>query len=296
MEQWEIYLDLYLKHKKALRLAQRTIDDSRYHVTNLFKGKSIDFSDHRALKNLITEYFANSDNISPVTYNTRRKNLNTFFNWLVSEEYIPKSPMLSIKKAVEDRKPKHVEPDVITKLLQVCDANTYQGLRDYISIALSYDTGIRPSEMAKLLYIDFDLTHYNFTIRSEVSKTRKSRVLPLNEKLIPLIEQLQRHHLQNHWDKTTPFFANENQIPLDRFSWRRRLVKYSKMINTKVCPYTIRHSAAIGMLRNKANAFHVQNMLGHSDLNTTKIYINLALNDLQEVHIETSPLNAILPY
>lgn len=110
MEQWEKYLELYLKHKKSLRLATRTIEDARYHVTNLFKGKTIDFSDSRALKNLITDYFSDNDNISPVTYNTRRKNLNTFFNWLVSEEYIDKSPMKSIKKAREDHKPSMYHP------------------------------------------------------------------------------------------------------------------------------------------------------------------------------------------
>jgi integrase len=145
MEKWEEYLELYLKHKKSLRLAPRTIDDARYHVTNLFKDKSVDFSDFRALKNLIIEYFADSDHISPVTYNTRRKNLNTFFNWLVAEEYIPKSPMNSIKKTREGHKPRHISSDIILNYLDACDLSTYNGLRNYICIALSYDTGIRPS-------------------------------------------------------------------------------------------------------------------------------------------------------
>jgi integrase len=294
MEQWKEYLDLYLKHKKALKLAPRTIDDSRYHVTNLFKGKDIDFSDFRGLKNLITGYFADSDNISPVTFNTRRKNLNTFFNWLIEEEYINKSPMKSIKKVREDHKPKHVSLDVIVKLLNACDRKTYNGLRDYISIALCFDTGVRPSEMMKLLYSDFDLEHKQFTVRAEVSKTRISRELPLNDILIPLIQELNHHHIKAHWEKDIPLLANEDKTPLDRFSWRRRVITYSEIIGIHVTPYMIRHTAAYTMLKNKANAFHVQSMLGHTNLNTTKIYINLALSDLQEVHKETSPLSRVI--
>lgn len=177
--------------------------------------------------------------------------------------------------------------------MNACNLRTYKGLRDYICIAISYDTGVRPLEMVKLLYSDFDTDHQQFTIRPEVSKTRISRVLPLNEKSIPLIQQLNQHHLDNHWNTNIPLFANENQTPLDRFSWRRRLLEYSEIVGIKIPPYALRHSAAVSMLKNKANAFHVQTMLGHTNLNTTKVYINLALNDLQEVHKETSPLNNI---
>ena len=56
----------------------------------------------------------------------------------------------------------------------------------------------------------------------------------------------------------------------------------------------LRHSAAIAMLRNKANVFHVQKMLGHTNLNTTRIYINLDMTDLQKIHHETSPLNSVI--
>jgi integrase len=292
MQQWEEYLGLYLQHKKALKLSPRTIEDARYHVTNLFKGKSVNFSDFLSLKQLVIEYFADSDNINSVTFNTRRKNLNTFFNWLVSEEFLERSPMKSIKKAKEDRKPRHTTPEVITRMLQACDLNTYNGLRDYIAIALSFDTGIRPSEMEQLRYSDFDINNCELTIRAEIAKTRTSRTLPLNPKLVPLIQQLFQHHKDNNWDEETPFFANANQVPLDRFSWRRQLAKYSGDEN--ISPYSLRHTAAICMLKNHANAFHVQSMLGHTNMNTTRIYINLAISDLKEVHAITSPLNNII--
>ena len=296
MTQWEKYLNLYLKYKKALKLAPRTISDSEYHVRNLFKDKGdVDFSDIRELKGLVIEYFADNDNINPVTFNTRRKNLNTFFNWLVEEEYIEKSPMKSIKKAKEGHKPKHVSLDVVLQLLNVCDLNTYTGLRDYTCIALSIDTGIRPSEMHQLLYSDFNFENLQFTIPEEVAKTRVERTLPLNEKLIPFLLRLHEYHIEYGWsEENLPIFTCINKSPLNRFSWRRRLLIYSEKIGVKVTPYMLRHSAAMGMLRNKANVFHVQKMLGHTNLNTTRIYVNLDLSDLKEIHEETSPLDTVI--
>lgn len=295
MTQWEEYLDLYLKHKKALKLSNRTINDSEYHVTNLFKNhNNIDFNDSRALKRLITEYFADSDNINSVTFNTRRKNLNTFFNWMVEEEYIEKSPMKGIKKAKEGYKSRHVLIDVVLQLLNVCNINTYTGLRDYAAIALSIDTGIRPSEMEQLLYSDFDFKNLQFTIREEIAKTRVARTLPLNEKLVLMLQQLRQYQNEFGWEDDIPIFTCINKSPLNRFSWRRRLLIYSKKIGVKVTPYMLRHSAAMAMLRNKANVFHVQKMLGHTNLNTTRIYINLDLSDLEKVYKETSPLNNII--
>jgi hypothetical protein len=56
-----------------------------------------------------------------------------------------------------------------------------------------------------------------FTIRAEVSKTRISRILPLNEILIPLIQQLNQHHLENHWIAMFPFLPTKIKPRLTGF-------------------------------------------------------------------------------
>jgi site-specific recombinase XerD len=291
---WEEYMSQFLRHKKSLKLAPRTIADAKYHIEKLFENKIIDFSDFESLKRTVTDYFADNENIASSTFNTRRKTLNTFFNWMIAEEILDKNPMKGIKKAKEDRKPRHVASAVITKLLNACDRTTYVGLRDYICIALSFDTGIRPSEMEQLLYTDFNFEAYQFTIRAEIAKTRIARTLPLSKKLIPLIQKLYKMREGNEWNDNIPIFANWNGEPLNRWSWRRRLIHYYEKIGIKVTPYMLRHSSAIESLRNGANAFYVQTMLGHLDMNTTKIYVNLVESDLKETHETISPLDKVI--
>ncbi|MEI8352036.1 MAG: tyrosine-type recombinase/integrase, partial [bacterium] len=48
-----------------------------------------------------------------------------------------------------------------------------------------------------------------------------------------------------------------------------------------VTPHTFRHSCATHMIRNRANIRHVQEMLGHVNLNTTQQYLHLTITDLK---------------
>ena len=56
-----------------------------------------------------------------------------------------------------------------------------------------------------------------------------------------------------------------------------------------VTPHTFRHSCATHMIRNRANIRHVQEMLGHMNLNTTEKYLHLTITDLKEAHHKFHP-------
>jgi integrase/recombinase XerD len=56
-----------------------------------------------------------------------------------------------------------------------------------------------------------------------------------------------------------------------------------------VTPHTFRHSCATHMIRNHANIRHVQELLGHLNLNTTQQYLHLTITDLKEAHRRFHP-------
>ena len=60
-------------------------------------------------------------------------------------------------------------------------------------------------------------------------------------------------------------------------------------IRKVVSPHTFRHTCATLMLRNKANIRHIQEMLGHSSLDSTQVYTSVSITDLKEVHSKCHP-------
>ncbi len=290
---WEEWLELFLLHRKAQGLSERTLKDYQYHVS-LFFNKYESGLTLGSLKLFVIKYFAESGELSPYTFNTRRKTLKPFFNWAIEEGLIENHPMTGIKKRKEDEKPKSVNEEVLKYLLSLPDTKTYVGLRDYAVFLLTMDSGIRPSEVFGLKVQDVNIKSLEVNIPASVSKTRVSRTLPISPITAEVIRKL---ILNRHpsWREDTPLFSNENGGKVISRTWGRRMEYYSKLLGTKVKPYQLRHSFAIMFLRSGGNAFSLQRTLGHTNLTMTKRYVSITESDLYQQHALATPLNKLVP-
>ena len=61
-----------------------------------------------------------------------------------------------------------------------------------------------------------------------------------------------------------------------------RIREYAVEVELKASAHTFRHCCATHLLRGGASVRHVQQLLGHRDLNTTEIYTHVKLQDLQQ--------------
>ena len=149
--------------------------------------------------------------------------------------------------------------------------------RDELLITCLYSMGLRISEALKLTAGQF---------KNEVSflqiegKGGKTRLVPLQKHLLKMInDYLSRTKKSGN----TPLFCNRYGLPLSRIScWK--IIKKAALearIETKISPHTLRHSCATHLLRAGADLRMVQELLGHSNVETTEIYTHVLSRDLE---------------
>jgi integrase/recombinase XerD len=212
------------------------------------------------------------------------KNLHKF---LVFRKISEIDPTINLDRPRPSKKlPVVLNKEEIEKLIKVPDVNSRLGMRDRAIIETLYATGIRVSELVNLKKRDL--------IRSEnvvrvFGKGSKERIVPIGDIALEWIDRYDstaRAELMRHKSDGSDFlFLNFRGGRISRISVWRMLQKYAREANIKkqIHPHTLRHTFATHLLEGGADIRAVQEMLGHSDIGTTQIYLHLDRNYLKEV-------------
>jgi site-specific recombinase XerD len=149
-------------------------------------------------------------------------------------------------------------------------------LREKVIFALTYDTGMRISEVRNLLLSDIDLDRKQIHIRQ--SKNKKDRYLPLSSLSV---KGIKKHIALNNPKDYLYESPKRKGIPMSK-SGVRLLLKEAVVkakINKDVHVHTLRHTYAVHQLEAGQNIVVLQELLGHSDIQTTMMYLKIAQLD-----------------
>ena len=194
--------------------------------------------------------------------------LKAFHNYLILKDITKDNPCEKIEtpKFIKSI-PSSLSEIQIEKLLDAPDEKTFIGLRDKTMIETLYSCGLRISELVNLEIIHVNLRQGVIRV---IGKGQKERLVPMGQKLISLVEiYLDKLKENKMRDVTNYVFLSQK--------------------GKKISPHIIRHAFATHLLNNGADLRVVQLLLGHSDLNTTQIYTEVAKQRLQNLHSEHHP-------
>ena len=197
------------------------------------------------------------------------------------------SELITIPKKTRSL-PKVMTEKEINQLIKHVEINTKKNLRDDALIELLYSTGLRVSEVANLKIGDINFEKSEIKI---LGKGNKQRVVIFNnkskEKIIKYLKNDKRLISLN----TGALFQNKFKQSLSPRSIQRLLKKYLNFsgINSKYSTHTLRHTFATHLLEGGADIKVIQQLLGHSSPETTKIYTHLSSPALKNVYNNSHP-------
>ncbi len=238
---------------------------------NVFLVKDIT-SDH------IKEFLkirGDSESTSTVAHNLTV--IKNFHKYLIKENIVKEDVSLFISRPkLQKRLPRALTVEEVDLLLDIT-LNTPFDYRNKAMLELMYGAGLRVSELVSLTLNQIDLE--NGLIRI-MGKGRKEREIPIGEYGVYYLKLYLEHRgmlIKNHRTEDALFLNNHGkQITRQGFFKILKQLLLDKGLNPDVSPHTLRHSFATHLLSHGADLRSIQEMLGHSDISTTKIYTHVS--------------------
>lgn len=223
---------------------------------------------------------------TPRTRNARLAALQTFFRYVATREPALASlchPVFAIptKKALRPLLGYLSEQELGHVLAQV-DRSSVHGERDYVLLAVLYDTGARIQEV-----LDLTPRHFRFDAPAYVrvsGKGRRERLCPVLPQTARLVRRFLTAHARSP-DDAQPLFQNRRGTRLGRHGARFILLKHLRraaasmpsLARPQISPHTLRHTKAMHLLQSGVPLVTVKDFLGHVDLQSTEVYVQADL-------------------
>ena len=216
--------------------------------------------------------------------------IRKFYSFLMERGQVKENPAMVLELPQPNHKtPVILTPGEINRLMTQPKTGDLKGARDKAMLELLYATGMKVSELITMELRDVDLNEGVVTCRS----SEHYRVIPIGV----AAEDAVRYYLENVREvmvenqKVKTLFVNCGGNPMTRQGFWKLIKGYidSAGINKHVTPQTLRHSFAVHLLQNGADAEAVSQMLGYNDTVSTKIYSDMLKDRIKKVYNRSHP-------
>ena len=233
--------------------------------------------------------YMEKENFASSTISRSVASMRAFFQHMFALRKMEENPTYNLKSPkVEKKLPEILSIQEVDDLLKQPDLTTPKGIRDKAMLELLYATGMRVSEL-----IHLETTDVNLQLGYVVCQENKERIIPIGnvskEALNLYLEEGRKVFVKD--DSEHALFTNCSGKAMSRQGFWKMLKGYAQEagIHRDITPHTLRHSFAVHMLQNGADIRSVQEMLGHSDISTTQVYLSMNINRMRDVYMKAHP-------
>ena len=262
------------------------LDEYKKYLNNLNINRIEDIK-----SNYIKEFIKDREKDATTTIAHNLTVIKNFHAYLLKEKLVKVDESEFIERPkLRKSLPKTLSIEDVDKLLDI-NLETPFDYRNKAMLELIYGCGLRISELINLEINDIDETNCFIRI---LGKGNKEREIPVGEyALYYLKEYIERRNLLLKNKPCSKLFLNNHGQGMTRQGFFKNLkqILKEKGLNEEISPHTLRHSFATHLLNRGADLRSIQEMLGHSDISTTKIYTKVSdqkvLDDYNEYHLRS---------
>lgn len=288
------YLE-YCTYRKELDA--KTVKAYRIDLTQFFSYVQSTEPEKETIEQYITELHKK---YKQKTIKRKIASIKAFYSYLEEEELVEQNPFRKIKvKFKETIILPHIIPrEEIEQLLNYIYASLSSlsgiqykhSLRDAAVIEVFFATGARVYEISNIRVENINL---NSGLIRIMGKGRKERYIQISNTAV--LDILRKYYEENEPEikKSGYFFINNRGKRYTEQSIRLMLKKYTLKagIQRKITPHMFRHSFATYLIEEGVDVSCVQQILGHSSIKTTQIYIHVAAKKQADILRELHPRN-----
>lgn len=288
------YLEYCIYRKE---LDAKTIKAYRIDLTQFFFYVQSDEPEKEAIEQYITELHKK---YKQKTIKRKIASIKAFYSYLEEEELVEQNPFRKIKVKFKETiiLPRIIPREEIKQLLNYIyvSLSSLSGiqykhtLRDAAVIEVFFATGARVYEISNIRAESINL---NSGLIRIMGKGGKERYIQINNTAV--LDILRKYYAENEPEikKSGYFFINNRGNRYTEQSIRLMLKKYTLKagIQRKITPHMFRHSFATYLIEEGVDVSCVQQILSHSSIKTTQIYIHVAAKKQADILRELHPRN-----
>ena len=284
----------FQKYCQVRNYSKHTIKhyDNMLHSFELFYSLDSDIS--TITEELVNDYmmFLLDKNLAGRTLATYIGSLRTIIYYFIKKDYIT---AFKIMKPKFDQPIKEVYTDVELALLLKkpnVDKCGFTEYRNWVIVNYLLSTGQRRNTVINLKIKDYDPENGMMALR--IVKNRKPTILPLSQTIVEILNNYLKFRKGSEEDY---LFCNAISGQMAGSCLGCAIKKYNHNRGvSKTGIHAFRHTFAKKYLLAGGNVFVLQKLMMHSDLNTTKQYLNLYLDDLRQDYDKFNPLDQMVKH
>lgn len=282
----EGYLEYY-KYRKELD--EKTLKAYKIDLKQYFAFVFSDDPQKDEIEKYITELHKK---YKQKTVKRKIASIKAFYSYLEEEDLIDSNPFRKIKVKFKETEvlPRiipRIEIEQLLNYMYSCQEDMKKKgnkclSRDIAIVEVFFATGARVYEISNIRADCIDLESGSIRIMGKGGKERYIQIVDED-----VFDILKRYYLENEVaiKKSGYFFVNRRGTRFTEQSIRNMMKKYTKQagIDRNITPHMFRHSFATYLIEEGVDISCVQQILGHSSIKTTQIYIHIAAKKQAEI-------------